>query len=199
MKEITGILLAGGKSSRMGGEKGLQLLGEFPLIEYAENALAGVCHDIIISSNGSGYDTRGRRVVADVIPHIGPMGGIWSCLSQSHTAGNLVLSCDLPFITPEFMKYILNHSAGYDIVVPWMGEERFEPLCGYYNRGVIEAIDGFIRNGNYKLPDLFREVRINKLDAAEIERLFGAHLFMNINSKTELAAAEKLINLNNKT
>jgi len=113
---VTGIILAGGKSSRMGAEKGLQELCAKPLIHYAIEVLSGLCNTIIISSSSEAYKSLGHKVVADVIPGIGPMGGIYSALQQSKTEENLVLSCDLPFVSQELMSYILEYSMGYCVV-----------------------------------------------------------------------------------
>ena len=82
-KEITGIVLAGGKSSRMGQEKGLAEFDGKPMIAYALEALAPLCTEILISSNSNAYNHLGYRVVPDIIANSGPMGGIYSCMLQS--------------------------------------------------------------------------------------------------------------------
>jgi len=161
--EVTGIILAGGKSSRMGTDKGLQLLCGKPLIGYAIEALSGICSNILISSSSDAYHSFGYQVVADEFPGIGPMGGIYSALRQSKTEKNLVLSCDLPFVTTELLDFILKISDGYEVAVPWEGNRHYEPLCGFYRLSILEKLSNYIIKGNYKLPDLFDEIRINKL------------------------------------
>lgn len=191
--EVTGIILAGGKSSRMGHEKGLQLLGGKPLISYAVQALSGICNRIIISSSSEGYGSFCHKVVADEIPGIGPMGGIYSALKQSKTENNLVLSCDLPFVSAELLSFILEKAEGYQVAVPWMGNQHYEPLCGFYSLSILDKMNDFIVNGNYKLPDLFDEICINKLILNKEMAFCRENLFMNVNSKHDLAAAEKLM------
>jgi len=191
--EVTGIILAGGKSSRMGTEKGMQELCGKPLIQYAIEAFSGVCNKIIISSGSEAYQSFGFEVVADEIPGIGPMGGIYSALKQSKTEKNLVLSCDLPFVSKELLSYILKNSEGYQVAVPWQGNQHFEPLCGFYSLSVLDQMLAFIKNGNYKLPDLFNSININRLIINDTSDFYDDKLYVNVNSKHDLAQAEKLM------
>lgn len=190
---VTGIILAGGRSSRMGAEKGLQELCGKPLIHYAIEALSGLCNTIIISSSSEAYHSLGFKVVADVIPGIGPMGGIYSTLRQSKTEENLVLSCDLPFASVELLSYILENSKGYKVAVPWLGDQHYEPLCGFYHLSILDQINAFIENNNYKLPDIFDEIRINRLVINNELDFYHANLFLNVNSKHDLTLAENLM------
>lgn len=191
--KVTGIILAGGKSSRMGAEKGLQELCGKPLIHYAIEALSGLCNTIIISSSSEAYHSLGYKVVADIIPGIGPMGGIYSTLQQSKTEKNLVLSCDLPFASAELMSYILENSKGYKVAIPWMGDQHYEPLCGFYRLSVLDSINVCIKNNNYKLPELFEEININRLVINNKLGFYTESLFLNVNSKHDLATAENLM------
>lgn len=192
--DITGIILAGGKSSRMGTDKGLQELGGKPLINYAIRALSDLCNTIIISTCSDAYQSFGYKTVADEIPGIGPMGGIYSALKQSKTEKNLVLSCDLPFATKELLLHILKNSDGYQVAVPWQGNKHYEPLCGFYNLSILDQMNDFIQKSNYKLPDLFEEISINRLVINNEADFYTDELFLNINSKHDLALAEKLLN-----
>jgi molybdenum cofactor guanylyltransferase len=191
--DVTGIILAGGKSSRMGAEKGLQELCGKPLIQYAIEALSDLCKTIIISSSSDAYQSLGYKVVADIIPGIGPMGGIYSTLQKSNTQQNLVLSCDLPFVSAELLSYILQNSKGYKVAIPWLGDQHYEPLCGFYHLSVLDQISDYIQNNNYKLPDLFEEISINKLVINNRLEFYTESLFLNVNSKHDLATAENLM------
>ncbi len=194
---VTGIILAGGKSSRMGTEKGLQELCGKPLITYAIRVLSGFCSEIIISSSSDAYQSFSFEVVADEFPGIGPMGGIYSALKHSKTEKNLVLSCDLPFVSEELMSFILENSAGYQVAVPWLGNQHYEPLCGFYNISLLDRIESYIQNGNYKLPDLFEEISINRLIISSSLEFYKEHLFLNVNSKSDLATAENVMSRSN--
>jgi len=191
---ITGIILAGGESSRMGSDKGLQNLCGKPLINYAIDAFTGLCSDIIISSSSSAYQEFGFPVVKDEFPGIGPMGGIYSALRQSKTDNNLVLSCDLPFVSKELLSFILENASGFQVVVPWQGNRHYEPLCGFYRLSVLNQMSAYIQKENYKLPDLFEEININRLIINDSMYFYSENLFFNVNSKHDLLTAENMMN-----
>jgi len=123
------------------------------------------------------------------------MGGIYSALKQSKTEKNLVLSCDLPFVTIELLEYILKNSDGYEVAVPYEGNRHYEPLCGFYRLSISEKISNYISNGNYKLPDLFDEIAINKLVIDNELPFYHKDLFLNVNTSSDLTKAEGLIRL----
>ena len=177
----------------MGADKGLQELCGKPLISYAIQALTGLCDKIIISSSSKAYEIFGFEVIADEFPGLGPMGGIYSALRQSKTEKNLVLSCDLPFVSADLLSFILNSANGFEVAVPYEGNRHYEPLCAFYHRSNLEKMAEYIRNGNYKLPDLFDEIKINKLIIDKNLDFYNKDLFLNVNSKHDLEAAEKLM------
>lgn len=187
--KITGIVLAGGKSRRMGTEKGLLKLGGKHLIEYAIEILEKVCGRILISENSDTYDFLGYPVIADIVPNSGPMGGIYSGLMNSETDLNLVLSCDMPFISEELLNYLINNSEGFDVAVPWLGEERFEPMCALYHKNTIPVFEQFIQSNNYKIQDVYRKLKTNKLLISAELKFYKPFLFDNLNSKQDLEQA----------
>jgi molybdopterin-guanine dinucleotide biosynthesis protein A len=191
--DITGIILAGGKSSRMGTEKGLQELCGNPLISYSIQVLSELCSTIIISTSSDVYQSFGYQTMADEIPGIGPMGGLYSALKQSKTEKNLVLSCDLPFVSGKLLSYIIENSEGFQVAVPWQGDQHYEPLCGFYSLSVLDQIKTFIQNRNYKLPDLFETININRLVINRELNCYEDNLFLNVNSTHDLDLAENLI------
>lgn len=190
----TGIILAGGKSSRMGQEKGLVELGGKRLIDIAIQNLSKVCDTILISSNSDSFNDTGFRVIEDVKPGIGPMGGLYSTLLISQSNLNLVLSVDLPFVNEGLFKYLIECSKGFQAAVPWSGQEHFEPLCACYDSSILPLMEVSIASGNYKLPDLFRQININPLPIEPHLPFFHEALFMNINTKDDLIEAQKLLN-----
>lgn len=191
--EVTGIILAGGKSSRMGMDKGLQMLCGKPLIQYSIQVLSEYCSSIIISTSSDAYQSFGYITVADEISGIGPMGGLYSTLKHSKTEKNLVLSCDLPFVSKELLSFILKNSNNYQVAVPWEGNQHYEPLCGFYHLSALDPMNNFIQKNNYKLPDLFEEISINRLVINKELDFYTDSLFMNVNSKDDLAKAEILM------
>jgi len=189
--KITGIVLAGGKSRRMGTEKGMLKFGGKHLIEHAIAVLEKLCDQIIISENSDTYDFLGYPVYSDIIPNSGPMGGIYTGLMNSETELNLILSCDMPFISEELLNHLIDHNEGFDAVVPWHGSHKFEPLCALYNKSSLPILEQFIQNNNYKILDAFFELRTNKLLMSDELGFYKSHLFDNLNSKEDLEKADQ--------
>ena len=183
---ITGIILAGGKSRRMGKEKGLIELNGKLLIQYAIEVLEPICETILISTNSHFYDFLPHQKIADEFPNSGPMGGIYSCLKASKTNQNLVLSCDMPFIKSDLLKDLIDNSNGFDVVVPWHGEQRFEPMCASYHKKVEPTFHEFILQKNYKIPDAFEQLKTNKYPITQSLPYYSKDLFYNINSQEDL-------------
>ena len=185
-EKVTGIVLAGGHSRRFGKEKGLvEYLGK-PLIEHAVGLFEKFCSDVIISANTKSYDYLGCKVVNDEKINCGPMGGIFSCLKQTKSLANLVLSVDSPLVNEGFYRYVLRCSRGYQVVVPALETELYEPLLGFYRKDVLQVLNSFIRKNNYKLPDFFKEVKLKKLLILHDQDFFHPHLFYNVNTPRDL-------------
>lgn len=186
-KKVTGIILSGGKSRRMGSEKGLVLFRGKAMIEYAVEALLPVCDQIIISANSSSYAHLGFEVVKDEFPDSGPMGGIYSGLKKSKNEVNFLLSCDMPFITSNEIYHILELGKDCDIAVPWHETARFEPLCAVYKKSLLPEFERYLRAGKLKMVELIQNVNAKKILTGK-EGLLNPDIFFNINSMKELEA-----------
>jgi molybdenum cofactor guanylyltransferase len=192
---VTGIILTGGNSSRMGQDKGLVELGGKTLTEIAIHNLSGLCNRILISANTGSYLQFGPEVVRDVYQGIGPMGGLYSCLRRIKTDYCLVLSVDLPFVNRGLLEYLLNQAKDVQVSVPWSGGEHYEPLCACYHISILPLIENFIDKGNYKLADMFKIASIKPLLIHQDLPFFHPKLFFNVNSMDDLRSAENMINL----
>jgi len=182
---VTGIVLSGGASRRMGQDKGLTLYRNKELIQYSIELLTPFCSKIIISSNATeNYNKFGKPVIPDVIAGLGPIGGIYSALVSSETSDNLILSCDMPELTSEVPETILSLSSYYDIVVPVHENGFFEPMAGYYSTSVLPVLKKSIENKNYKLVDLFTKVSFGTIDINKL--LSGSDQFRNVNRPDDL-------------
>lgn len=192
---LTGIILSGGKSSRMGREKGLCLLKEKPLIAFSIKALNNVCDSLIISANNRQYDSFGYPVVKDEIAGIGPAGGIYSCLKASGTDDNYIISSDTPMITPELIRHILSHKSNYDAVVPVVNGFT-EPLCAFYRKSCIASFRESIFAGKYKIQDIIKGLNCNFIKIEPTEIFYHSHLFTNVNTLEDLTKLEKFLTKN---
>lgn len=193
--DITGIILAGGKSSRIGKDKALFDFNGKPLVSYAIKALKPLCGALVLSANQKPekYEAFGFPVISDEIKDIGPMGGILTCLKHSETRHNLVISCDTPFAGTALFRYLLNEIENFQVVVPSHETFLIEPLNAYYNTNIIGELESSIHNGNYKMMDFFKKIRFKSVEIDETLPFFSANLFLNINTLEDMDEAKSFI------
>lgn len=192
-KHLTGIILAGGKGIRLGRNKGMAELNGRHLIEYVIDNLQKVAGEILISSNTDQCKPFGFPVIPDVFEAKGPMAGIHACLRASSNIHNFVVSVDTPFVSPEFIRYVLNSREDELIAAPWYGKDHYEPLCAYYNRECLDHMEMFFERGNYKLPDLFQELAFRGVRIPDDAQFNHPMLFHNINTEQDLLKAERYL------
>ena len=185
-ENITGILLAGGKSSRFGSDKALTIFNGKPLINFGLDLLKQICSDILISSNSEHMAQFGYRVVPDEIKDIGPMGGVYSCLKQSKSSQNLVISCDTPFINKGLLQYLLDHNQNFQAVIPETEDGHMEPLIACYHSEVQWVMKDLIGAGKYKMQNIMDQVPTLKLPIRDNLDFYHNRLFFNINYPTDL-------------
>jgi molybdopterin-guanine dinucleotide biosynthesis protein A len=184
--KITGILLAGGKSSRMGREKGEIGIRGRSLLRTTLEILERSCDMVLISTCSDVPGLKGYRQVCDEIPGIGPMGGVYTCLRQSETELNLVFSYDMPMVIPALFEAMLAMGEDADLVVPALGEGLPEPLCAVYRKNVADSLQQLISQGNYAMYELFALVRTRILRVGPERLFYHPDLFLNVNRPTDL-------------
>lgn len=183
--DITGIVLAGGKSSRMGSDKSLLSWKGITLIERAIQLLKPLCSKVIISSNNFVYDFTGCETWHDEISIQAAVIGIYSCLKRSATEVNIVLSCDMPFVSTELLKHLLGCSATHAVVVP-VHEGFVEPLCGIYKKSIITGLEGYIANDEYSLHRFIESSVHQYVEIDEKLSFYHSRLFLNVNTPDDL-------------
>jgi molybdopterin-guanine dinucleotide biosynthesis protein A len=184
---VTGIVLAGGKSSRMGTDKALLLFRNKPLIQHAVDILKQVCSEVVISANHNNYHFTECEVWPDEHLEIGPMAGIYSCLKHSVTQWNMVLSCDMPLIEPNILISMFLSKEDYDVILPVHDNDWLEPLCAIYNRRLVSPLEEFIDSGNYSLWQFIR--RSNHLRVEIPSHRKG--MFDNVNTSQDFDLLNK--------
>ena len=181
MKEkLTGIILAGGESKRMGQNKALIHFEGKMLIEHSILLMQSVCDEVIISANHPDYKTYGLPVIKDNYISIGPLAGIEASLSYSKTTHNLVISCDTPFVDLGILYEILKNRKDNLAIVPRLSKDKIEPLVAYYSKEILSIIREQIKNNNYKIQDLFEKAETKFIDFGNKE------IFKNLNTPTDL-------------
>ena len=184
-EKIGGIIMSGGKSSRMGTDKGLMVFKGKQLVEYPIELLHPFCSNIIISTNQSAYKKFGLTTVPDIYRNRGPVGGLHAALNKTDFDFNIVLACDVPFVESELFKFLLKESDGFDAIVP-QHSGGFEPLVAVYRKKIASQFENNLLNGNYKLLQILRSSRVKFVNVDHL-LLKYPRMFDNLNSPEDLA------------
>lgn len=192
MMQITGIVLAGGKSSRMGTDKCCLTLGGISLVEIALHKLQTLCSEVVISSNSYDFDHLGVKVIRDLITDSGPLAGIYSAIKKTNAQNYLVLPADLPFMTTDFLKQLVEPSGNYDVVVPRNNEGFIEPLAAYYSRACLPVIEESLLSGDFSVYKIFKKLNVRYFEWENLPIAGNKLLFMNLNSPEDYRQAEEI-------
>lgn len=184
MNSISGIILAGGESTRMGSDKAQIIFQGKKLIEYPIELLVPFCNEILISANSTDYNGSGFQVVKDEYPKCGPMGGIYSALKRSSNEWSLVVSCDTPFISSCVISRLNENKQNFQCVVP-VNKGKVEPLVALYNKLCLPSLLQNLQSGNYKMIRLLGSLASNFVDVSDLANK-NPSLFTNINSPGDL-------------
>lgn len=180
---VTGVILAGGGSRRMGEDKSfVPFLGR-PLIEGALGRLSLLFEDLVIVTNApEAYVDYPARVEGDALPGCGPLGGIYTGLLCSSGQRCFVVGCDMPFVSEGLAAHMVSLSDGCDVVVAEF-EGKLQTLCAVYGEGCIEPIKSQLSEGNKRVFDFYESVRVRVIDAVEVARFDPLGIsFVNINT-----------------
>jgi molybdenum cofactor guanylyltransferase len=196
--DATCIILAGGKSSRLGRNKLLEKIGDQSLLERAISSLAPLgCEIIVVTGADSALPDLKKypevKIVKDIYPGKGSLGGIYTGLVSSKSFHNLVIGCDMPFLQRDLIKYLFEIAYGFDVVVPSMGNGIFEPLHAVYSANCIVPLELLVKQDILKILDLYEMVTVRYVDCAEIERFDPKRRsFFNINTELDLKSGREL-------
>lgn len=177
MIEKTLAILAGGKSSRMNyNNKALLNYNGKAFIEHIIEAGKDFKEIIIVSNNKEIYNKYNINVVEDIYKEKGPLGGIYTALLNSKYDKVLCIACDMPLISKSTLTKLSEMKIEYDVLIPKI-ENRLQPLCAIYSKGIIEEMENSLINNENKLQHL-----IMKLDYKVVENELEAIDFININT-----------------
>jgi molybdopterin-guanine dinucleotide biosynthesis protein A len=204
---IAGIILAGGQSRRMGRDKALMTLGSQSLLERVRVAMTEVCDELVLVTNApEKYASFGMRMVPDVFPGAGSLGGLYSGLAASSSDMAVAVACDMPFLNVRLLRFLAAAAEGYDAVVPdtsvTVGEIgdlskakqlELHPLHAVYRRTCLPFIEQRLKADDLRVMGFYSEVRIRYVRRAELAEFDPQfHSFINVNTPEEWADAEKL-------
>lgn len=181
--KVSGIVLAGGRSSRMGQDKTLLSINAETLIERTVKELHKAVDEIIIASNQKcKYNLAGTVEIPDVFPGRGPLGGIHAGLLAAKHTHAFVVASDMPFFSANLAKYLLSRSAGYDVVAPEI-DGCWEPLCAVYSQECLKPIEQFLVADIRKVYSFYPSVRVLRVREDELASIGKTNdIFCNLNT-----------------
>jgi molybdopterin-guanine dinucleotide biosynthesis protein A len=168
----------------MGRDKALLPYNGAPLAQSVAQAVALACGTATLVGPPERYSGLGFRVIPDLFPGEGPLGGILTALLDSHSEWNLMLACDMPEIGPELLARLLDaaRQAGADVLLPVADGGRPQPLCAVYRRACILPFEAAFSDGIRKVTAALAAVRTVRLPMEEVSQ------FQNVNTPEDWAA-----------
>ncbi|HEV2396536.1 MAG TPA: molybdenum cofactor guanylyltransferase [Candidatus Sulfotelmatobacter sp.] len=190
--DLTTFLLAGGKSTRMGTDKAFVEFDGETLLARMLKVARTVSKDVRIVGDRQKFAAH-DRVVEDIFPNCGPLAGIHAALRSSFTDRNLILAVDVPFITTQFLDFLITHSRGSSADVTLVrAREGWQPLCAVYRRMFADAAEDALRKARYKIDLLFDAANLCVISESELQAAgFSPQLFRNLNTPKELEDARR--------
>lgn len=192
--DLSGFVLAGGASRRMGRPKALLPVAGETLVERQVRLLRHVSRRVAVVGKPELFRGLDVPVLADLVPDCGPLGGIYTGLASSATDYNLFIGCDMPFLTTRFLRWLARRamSEQADVTVPESREGKLNPLAAVYRREVMGAIRSALRKKQYSVRKFFPEVRCLVVRWPELARAgFLPGIFDNLNTPFDYKAAKK--------
>jgi molybdopterin-guanine dinucleotide biosynthesis protein A len=158
MIDAMGFITAGGQSSRMGSDKAWLQIGGRAMIEHVIAAVAPVTTGIAIIANSTEYARFGFPVFADGQAGVGPIEAVRTALTQATTSRIVLAGCDLPFVTTDLFRFLLDIPGQHQAVVPVGADGRLEPLSAVYGMEALPVVTDLIARGERKMSRLFEQI-----------------------------------------
>ncbi|MBC7250409.1 MAG: molybdenum cofactor guanylyltransferase [Anaerolineae bacterium] len=193
MQKISCIVLAGGKSHRLGRDKAFLEIGGIPLIERVLERLQQIGDEVLVVTNDpEPFAYLKLPVLKDVQPGQGVLGGLYTGLRAARHQYSLVIACDMPFLDPKLLRYMVILAPGHDVVIPYV-QGMYEPLHAIYSQNCLEPIERVLAQGKRRIVDFFPAVRVRHVSEEEVSILDPQLLsFFNINTPEDLSRARQL-------
>lgn len=194
--KVSVVVLAGGKSKRLGRDKSRLVLDGQPLLARIVGQLSTLSDDLIVVTNDSarleGMDLA-VRLVPDEQRGVGSLMGIYSGLKAARHPHALALACDMPFLSLPLLRYMLPLAVDYDVVIPRVGG-WVEPLHAIYGKTCLPAMSQLLEQNRRQIIAFFDDVRVRYVEEHEIDRFDPQHLsFVNVNTPEDWERVQELL------
>ncbi|MDH5667392.1 MAG: molybdenum cofactor guanylyltransferase [Nitrospira sp.] len=193
ISDVTGILLAGGRSRRMGQDKRFLSVGEESLLNRSQRVLRSVFSRvyIVIAQDSENLDAE-VPVLRDIVPGCGSLGGLFTGLKNSETSHVFLASCDMPFLSPKVIQFLVTQKESVDIVIV-RNDEGLQSTHALYSRKCLPIIADMIHRGRLRIRDLMNhpDLCVRVIEGKEIESIEPlSQSFMNVNTPADLERAQ---------
>jgi molybdopterin-guanine dinucleotide biosynthesis protein A len=194
--EVTGVLLAGGKSRRMGEDKRYLVVGEQTLLERGLAVLQSIfCEVLVVIAQDSPPLSIDARVVRDLVPDCGSLGGLYTGLTQATAPYIFVVACDMPFLNQTVITQFTSRRGTADIVMARLAD-RLHPMHALYGKRCVPALEEMIRARQFKIQEVVSHsfLRVHYVTEADLLTIDpSGHSFYNVNTMADLEAARSLL------
>jgi molybdenum cofactor guanylyltransferase len=191
--EFAGFILAGGRSSRMGRDKAVLEIDGVTMLDRAIDLLRRVgVEPMVVGSFGDSPRLTSVPGIPDDWPRAGPLGAIATALRESAAPWNLVIASDLPYLTAEWLEFLLRRAreSSAEAIVP-MNDGGAEPLCAMYNKRAEAAIRAALQNGTRKVTEGLANLRVDYIEPEEWKGFDSdGFLFKNMNEPADYEEAK---------
>lgn len=194
-QSVTGIVLAGGKSRRMGGHnKALLKIGDRCIVESVCDILSSVLTQVILITNTPDeFRFLNLPMYTDIVPDRGSLGGLYTGLLRCSGCFGFLVGCDMPFLNERVIAYMLGKVPGYDVVIPRINA-HVEPLHAIYSKRCLPHLEKLINDRDLSIINLFKKIKLLEVQAKELEALDpGLKFAINVNTPEDLEKARHLV------
>jgi molybdopterin-guanine dinucleotide biosynthesis protein A len=193
---VTGIILCGGKSTRLGRNKAMEKIGGVPLIERVMNRLTPITSKIILVTNkgNDNFSTvKNVEIVNDIHPDKGPLSGIYTGLYYSGNVANIVVACDMPFLNTQLLEHMTKLLPSFDAIVPRWPNGQIEPLHAVYSISCLPKIRVNLEEEQVSVNKFLKKMHVLHLNKRGFSAFDPEFLtFLNINTQADVELANKL-------
>ena len=191
---VTGVILAGGKSRRMGQNKAFLRLENDTLIGHVIKGIEPITDELLlITNNLDEYTHLDIEIQNDIIQNAGTLGGIHSGLTHASHDTVICVGCDNPFLKPNLLNYLVSVLATYDAAMPLDTHDRLQTLCAVYSKRCIPIIEGMLKQSELRVHALQEHANVLRINP-EIWKLYDpdGKSFFNVNSPEDYQEAQSI-------
>jgi molybdopterin-guanine dinucleotide biosynthesis protein A len=194
--DVTGVLLAGGNSRRMGEDKRYLVVGEQTLLERGLAVLRSIFQEVLVVIAQDSLPLNvDARVVRDLEPDCGSLGGLYTGLTQATTPYIFVVACDMPFLDPAVITQFTSRRASADIVMAKLAA-RLHPMHALYSKGCLPVLEQMIRARQLKIQEMVSHASLHVRYVTDADLLTidpSGRSFQNVNTPADLEVARSLL------